>query len=256
MKNTLFSIAILTGIFLVSCNSSKKADNQTTADMHTSENSLDWQGTYYGVTPCASCPGIETELTLTTDLNYILTQVYIDEEENKYTSEGKFNWNGNNIELEGAEKDKSPWAFKVEENSVRQLDLQGNVVEGDMASNYLLTKTGNLNVEDKRWKLTEINGKPVEGSAETHYIIFHSDLQRIEAKANCNLLNFAYTIRNQFQLITEQGISTMMACPEDDGLESEMIEAINTTDNISITESGLFLNKARMAPLAKFELAE
>ncbi len=72
MKNTLFSIAALIVIILVSCNSPKKADSKTTADMHTSENSLDWHGTYYGVTPCASCPGIETELTLTPDLNYII----------------------------------------------------------------------------------------------------------------------------------------------------------------------------------------
>ena len=224
--------------------------------MHTSENSLDWHGTYYGVTPCASCPGIETELTLTADLNYVLTRVYLDEEENKFTTEGKFNWNGNTIELESADKDKGPWAFKVEENRVRQLDLQGNVIEGDLASNYILTKTGNPNVENKRWKLTELYGKPVEGSSETHYLIFHSDLQRIEAKANCNTLAFDYIIRNQLQLITKQGLSTLMACPEDEGLERQLIEVINTADNLSVSENSLTLNKARMAPLAKFELAE
>lgn len=256
MKNILFSTAIIAGFILVSCNSSKKADNKKTADMHTSEISLDWQGTYYGVTPCASCPGIETELTLTTDQNYVLTQVYLDEEENEFITKGKFNWNGNTIELEGVGKDAGLKAFKVEENRVKLLDLEGNEIEGDLAPNYILTKNGNSSVEDKRWKLTELNGKPVEGSAETHYIIFHSENQRIEAKANCNILLFDYTIRNQFQLITEQGITTMMACPEDEGMERELIDAINTADNLSVSETSLTLNKARMAPLAQFELAK
>lgn len=223
--------------------------------MHTSEISLDWQGTYYGVTPCASCPGIKTELTLTNEMDYVLTQIYIDEGENKFITKGTFTWKGGTIKLGGVDKDTSPRTFKVEENRVRQLDLQGNVIAGDLTSNYILTKNGNVNVEDKKWQLTELNGQPVTGSAETHYLIFHSNMQRIEAKANCNTLNIPYTIRNQFQLITGEGINTMMACPDSEALEHRLIGAIRQADNLSVTQTSLALNKARMAPLAKFELA-
>ncbi|GGD94473.1 copper resistance protein NlpE [Planktosalinus lacus] len=33
-------------------------------DISTSENSLDWHGTYQGILPCADCEGIQTEVTL------------------------------------------------------------------------------------------------------------------------------------------------------------------------------------------------
>lgn len=91
MTLKLISATLLFGLFLTSCNLTKKTSNTANSDSHTSQNSLDWQGSYFGVTPCASCPGIETELTLTNDLNYVLTRKYIDNEET-YTTEGKFSW--------------------------------------------------------------------------------------------------------------------------------------------------------------------
>src|SRR6187431_1282003 len=41
-------------------------------DSHNSMNSVDWVGTYRGVLPCASCEGIETELTLNKNKTYDL----------------------------------------------------------------------------------------------------------------------------------------------------------------------------------------
>lgn len=45
----------------------------------------------------------------------------------------------------------------------------------------------------------------------------------------------------------------MMACPDE--LEKELIKAMSQTDNLSVSETNLTLNKARMSPLARFELA-
>lgn len=143
--------------------------------------------------------------------------------------------------MEGIEQDNAPTTYKVEEGKIRQLDLKGNVIKGELAENYVLTKNGNLGVEDKRWKLIELFGKPVTGSAETHYIIFHSKDGRVEAKANCNVILNNYKIKNQHQLKITPGITTMMACPDE--LEKELIKAMSQTD------------KARMSPLARFELA-
>lgn len=116
------------------------------------------------------------------------------------------------------------------------------------------SSSGNHQVENKRWKLIELYGKPVTGSAETHYIIFHSKDGKIEAKANCNVILNSYKIKNQYQLEITPGITTMMACP--DGFESELIRAMTEADNLSVSETNLSLNKARMAPLARFELAD
>ncbi len=117
-----------------------------------------------------------------------------------------------------------------------------------------VSDSGNSLVEDKRWKLIELYGKPVSESAETHYIIFHSKDNKLEAKAGCNMLLNTYQISKQYQLAITAGISTKMACP--DGLENELIKAMAEADNLSVSETNLSLNKARMAPLARFELSE
>ena len=67
-----------------------------------------------------------------------------------------------------------------------------------------------------------------------------------------NILSNNYKIKNELQLSIEIGISTMMACPGN--LEQEFSEVLNTADNISTDGKTLTLNKARMAPLARFEL--
>src|SRR5690606_24721976 len=77
-----------------------------------------------------------------------------------------------------------------------------------------VSDSGNSQVEDKRWKLVELYGKPVSESAETHYIIFHSKDKQLEAKAGCNMLLNTYQINNQYQLGITPGISTKMACPD------------------------------------------
>lgn len=143
---------------------------------------------------------------------------------------------------------------KVEEGKIKQLDLKGNEIKGQLAQNYILTKNGNLDVEDKRWKLVELFGKSIKGNAETHYIIFHANDGKIEAKANCNVMLISYKIRNKYQLFITPGITTLMACP--DNLEQEFAKALAQADNLSVTETSLSLNKARMAPLARFELVE
>jgi len=253
MTLKLISATLLFGLFLTSCNLTKKTSNTANSDSHTSQNSLDWQGSYFGVTPCASCPGIETELTLTNDLNYVLTRKYIDNEET-YTTEGKFSWEANLIKLKGIKSGEAPSMYKVEEGKIKQLDLKGNEIKGQLAQNYILTKNGNLDIEDKRWKLIELFGKPIKGNAETHYIIFHAKDGKIEAKANCNVMLISYKIRNKYQLFITPGITTLMACP--DNLEQEFAKALAQADNLSVTETSLSLNKARMAPLARFELVE
>lgn len=109
-------------------------------------------------------------------------------------------------------------------------------------------------VEDKKWRMIELNGNPINGTAETHYIIFHSKDGRLEAKANCNVLLNRYKIRNELFLKIEQGISTMMACP--DNLEAEFLQVLFQVDNLTTDGQTLSLNKGRMAPLARFELVE
>ncbi len=118
--------------------------------------------------------------------------------------------------------------------------------------NVVGAELSNKEVEDKKWKLVELNGQKVEGDAESHYIIFHSENNKLEAKAGCNMMSLDYEIKNELQLKVGDGMSTMMICP--DSIEDEFKEMLKRVDNLSVGNGVLTLNKARMAPLAKFEL--
>ena len=47
----------------------------------------------------------------------------------------------------------------------------------------------------------------------------------------------------------------MMAC-KDMALEKDFLDVLQRSDNYSATDTSFTLNKARMAPLARFELAK
>jgi len=107
-------------------------------DMHNSQNALDWSGTYKGVTPCADCEGIETELILNKDLTFVLKTKYLGKEKEKvFEEKGNFTWNesGSFISLKGI-----PYQYKVGENTLTQLDLEGKAITGLLADKYMLKK--------------------------------------------------------------------------------------------------------------------
>ncbi len=106
-----------------------------------SQNSLDWKGMYKGVTPCADCEGIETEIVLNADLTFTLKSKYLGKGDGKIFQEaGSFVWDktGGIISLEGLKG--RPSQYKVGENRLIQLDMKGKVTSGDLAEKYVLTK--------------------------------------------------------------------------------------------------------------------
>lgn len=111
-------------------------------DMHTSETSLDWAGTYKGILPCADCEGIETKLVLNQDLTYSLKTQYLGKDNIKDSLSGNFKWdtNGSIIQLEGIKEGDRSSYFKVEENRVRQLDMEGLEISGPLSDDYILIK--------------------------------------------------------------------------------------------------------------------
>ncbi|MFN4763138.1 copper resistance protein NlpE [Gillisia sp. Q332] len=113
-------------------------------DGHTSENSLDWEGSYSGVLPCADCEGIDTRLILRKDQTYQLKLRYLgipEKESQDFISEGKFSWevDGNNILLEGEKVDFQN--FKVGELFLMPLDKDGNELKRMPGNNFKLLKS-------------------------------------------------------------------------------------------------------------------
>ena len=258
MKTTKSTFAaLIIALLFVSCNNQQRniSSQKAFEDHHTAENSLDWEGTYMGVIPCADCEGIETWLTLNEDLSFTLVRNYLKNEAVlSDTTVGDFEWQKNNVKLQENKPNGETLFFSIEENQVRQLTNNAKEVEGELANHYLLKKTGNPIVENKRWQIVEIFGKTVNSKPDTHYLIFNADENKLEAKANCNIILSPYSITQQYRIKISEGISTMMAC--EDNLEAELIKALHMADNISFTESTLTLNKGRMSPLLKLKLVE
>lgn len=155
MKNSI--LYLLFSILVIACSTpqEKVAENQT-ADINSnigettqtlpigdnSQTSLDWAGTYFNTLPCASCEGIETWVTLNQDGTFELKTNYLglnDAREEIFT--GKFTWDptGSMVQLEGLIGD-APGKYKVGENRIWHLDTTGNIIEGELAERYILTK--------------------------------------------------------------------------------------------------------------------
>jgi uncharacterized lipoprotein NlpE involved in copper resistance len=106
---------------------------------HNSRSSLDWNGTYSGVTPCADCPGIKTDMTLNNDATYSLSEQYLEKEKTPRTFKGKFYWDeaGSIITLDAAGDHHK---FKVMEGKLQILDKFGDAKQGGRADEFMLPK--------------------------------------------------------------------------------------------------------------------
>jgi copper homeostasis protein (lipoprotein) len=224
---------------------------------HNAANSLDWEGTYNGILPCADCPGIETSLTLNMDGTYHLRTRYQDQENGEFHYRGAISWNeaGNTIRLEGYAD--GPGLYFVAENRLFHLDMDGNRITGDLANHYILEKEmpqAARPLRGTRWVLSEIHGQPVVQRGEDErapWFILGADSDRIHGFGGCNTFNGTYKLEEGDRIGFSQMASTKMACP---GLEvdyeSMVFEVLEMADNYSLRDDMLLLNQGQMAPLA------
>lgn len=149
-KIILFSISA--SMLLFACNNNNASKNATeevvetveevatannVVDGSSAQTALDYLGTYKGVLPTASGEGMDVTITLT-DSTYTKDITYVGKKE-KMSSSGKYVWNkeGNTITLEGSEK---PNQYFVGENTLTQLNMDGDKITGAIADQYILRK--------------------------------------------------------------------------------------------------------------------
>lgn len=255
--------ALASGLLLQGCAPATEFSNVNLTNQiatgDTSENSLDWAGTYQGVIPCASCEGIQTTLTLNQDGSYLLSSTYLGEAPGEvFEQSGSFQWDaaGQVVKLQHSE---TPVFFRVEENAARQLDLEGQRITGPLADHYRLSKVtaetaasnnAIVGFTDIDWQLTELQGEVVAPDKGV-YIHFVAD-GSVYGYSGCNQFSGSWQQENQ-RLVLEQLAVTMRACTEPlMQLEQVFLAQLAVADNYSQANSNLSLNKARMAPLARF----
>lgn len=140
IKNKVMILsAALTALTAAACggHAAKPAGNATpqTADMHTSELTMECAGNYKGVIPAADCPGIEVNLTLKKDGNYDMHEKYL-ERDSEFHSSGEYAIEKDVLTLEGS----NPTYLKIEGDQLRYLDQQKQPIGGDLASHFILHK--------------------------------------------------------------------------------------------------------------------
>lgn len=218
---------------------------------HNARNSLDWAGTYRGVLPCADCEGIDTVVALANDGTYRTQSKYLGKGDQVFSEQGIFTWNedGNIVTLPNRE----PAKYFVGENRLTQLALDGSRITGSLAEHYVMTKIPG-GVTEKYWKLVELNGQPVPVLEREPHFILKAEEGRVNGFGGCNGFTGSYTLDEAASRISfSQIASTMMACPSGMDVETAFHEVLRTADNYSLDGDRLTLNRARMAPLARFE---
>lgn len=90
-------------------------------------------GTYRGKLPCTDCDAISTSLTLATDKAYTLEYIYLGKSNQTFSKTGKWELRDGELNLEGLD-----YKYKVEPEQLRQLDLSGKEIKGELAERYVL----------------------------------------------------------------------------------------------------------------------
>lgn len=147
MKNVLLTMGLL--LLMVSCSKesnkvvvvdrfSANQVSQIDLERNNAERILNWVGTYYGILPCASCPGIETTLELKPDQSFELKTIYQDTDKKPIIERGNFEWHkiGNQVTL----KNDDDLQFKIEKDQVRFLKNDGKAVTGNIGKAYILKR--------------------------------------------------------------------------------------------------------------------
>ncbi|MFA0960423.1 META domain-containing protein [Roseivirga sp. BDSF3-8] len=254
-----YALLFILASLICSCTNNRQStvlDAQTEAeetsqsvDMHNSRNSLDWSGTYRGTLPCNDCEGIQTTITLKQGGVFEKSYRHKEVDELFTYESGSFRWNdsGGQITLSSGEQ------YKVGENLLIPLGSNGNPLMDDETQKSYLTKVS-TDIKNTYWKLIELRGQPVEvstGMKREPYFTLKGNEQRVEGHTGCNSMNGSYSLSEPARISFSKIASTRMACPAEE-TEQAFLEVFELADNYAINDDTLFLNKARMAPLAKF----
>ena len=293
MKKNKLLIVIIAGL-LFSCqkqtNQEKNSQDSTAvAKVIDAKNTLDYEGNYKGVLPCADCEGIETAVCLNENSTYTIRTSYIGKGNKIFEQKGTFFWNkaGNIITFDNIEN--APNQYEVSKNTLTQLDMSGKKITGNHALDYVLAKqkatienevatdetqttvnlknkmeaktvikkvnpaVGKVTLAETHWKLITINGKMVkQKSKKTYGMKLNSKDGKFSAYAGCNTIGGNYVMPSAFGIAFTNVISTEMACT-DMNLERQFSKMLGNVDRYTLEDNILKLKKGKAAVLATFE---
>jgi len=114
------------------------------------------------------------------------------------------------------------------------------------------------NITEKYWKLVELNGQKItttkNRTKEPHFILKAKD-NLVVGSGGCNSFRGSYEFSDANKIKFSKMVSTKMACLDTSDMETEskFFKVLETADSYYVHGDTLQLNKAGIAPLAKFE---
>jgi len=111
-----------------------------------------------------------------------------------------------------------------------------------------------VRLTETHWTLVELDGRPVPALRRAPHLVLAAEGGRMHGFGGCNGFAGAYALDAAASRISFSRVaSTMMACPSGMEVEAAFHEALRRADSYSLDGDRLTLNRARMAPLARFE---
>ncbi|MFV3408954.1 META domain-containing protein [Bdellovibrio bacteriovorus] len=136
----------------------------------------------------------------------------------------------------------SMWGCAHSETTSEEISMQNNQAPA-------------ANFKDIRWELVELMGQPVKyanADSQKVYIQFNGGDNRVNGSDGCNSFTGAYEETPGQRLFISKLASTKKFCVKMP-TEDNFAEVLQGVDNYTVDGDNLSLNKARMAPLARFK---
>lgn len=141
MKKLIFVLIFLTFISCKKENEKPQTEEEKyniIVDQADEINSKSMSGIYSGMIPCADCEGIAVLMTLKDDKTYSLETLYLGKEKNqKENQKGTYKIKSDLLILDISD---APNQYRIGENYLLQLDMEGQEITGETAKMYKLVK--------------------------------------------------------------------------------------------------------------------
>lgn len=108
-------------------------------------------------------------------------------------------------------------------------------------------------IRERYWKLVELRDQPVTFQNREPHMILKTGDQHVNGSGGCNSFHGRYALSEPERIRFTQVASTMMACAKGMDTEQEFLKVLESADSYNLQGDHLILNRARMAPLARFE---
>lgn len=136
LKKSLFLLIIFSAA--TSCNQDdKKVTNISPLKSSNINSSNSFSGEYYGITPCADCPGIETTIYFNPESVFIETLKY-QERNSSFSDTGRWSISNHLITVSFSKGGSERFYLVKNDSSIAMLDVNKKEIGGALASFFIL----------------------------------------------------------------------------------------------------------------------